>query len=123
MESALQDAENFRQRVRGAEYDATMRVQEWDGRGRLRGTAKAVAIMRPGDLHPMTFISREVHGKVRLPDEKDRSKEDEKITEPSSILHANTKSRSASNLNSRAHFRRRTNLVAENSKMTAADNR
>ncbi len=78
MESALQDAENFRQRVRGAEYDAAMRVQESDGRGRLRGTAKAVAIMRPGDLHPMTFISREVHPKVRLPDEKDRSKEDEK---------------------------------------------
>ncbi|MGI8481014.1 MAG: hypothetical protein ACR2MF_02950 [Chthoniobacterales bacterium] len=78
MESALQDAESFRQQVRSAEYEATMHVQEWDGRGRLRGTAKAVAIMRPGDPHPMTFISREVHGKVRLPDEKDRSKEDEK---------------------------------------------
>lgn len=78
MEGALQDAENFRRQVRTSQYEATMKVQEWDGRGHLRGTAKAVAIMRPGDPHPMTFISREVHGKVRLPDEKDRSKEDEK---------------------------------------------
>jgi hypothetical protein len=77
MERALQDAENFRQQVRKSEYEATMFVQEWDGRGRLRGTAKATAIMRPGDAHPMTFVSREVHGKVRLPSEKDRSKEDE----------------------------------------------
>jgi hypothetical protein len=54
-----------------------MFVQEWDGRGRLRGTAKATAIMRPGDVHPMTFVSREVHGRVRLPTENDRDKEDD----------------------------------------------
>lgn len=77
MEGALQDAENFRQQVRKSEYEAKMFVQEWDGRGRLRGTAKATVIMRPGDEHPMTFVSREVHGKVRLPSEKDRSKDDD----------------------------------------------
>ena len=78
MERALHDAENFRQELRKSEYDAKMFVQEWDGRGRLRGTAKATAIMRPGDAHPMTFVSREVHGKVRLPSEKDRAQEDDK---------------------------------------------
>lgn len=77
MEGALRDAENFRQQVRKSEYEAKMFVQEWDGRGRLRGTAKATAIMRPGDSRPMTFVSREVHGKVRLPSEKDRGKDDD----------------------------------------------
>jgi hypothetical protein len=76
MERALQDAENFRLQLRTSEYEAKMFVQEWDGRGRLRGTAKATAIMRPGDAHPMTFVSREVHGKVRLPSENDRDKDD-----------------------------------------------
>lgn len=77
MERALEDAENFRQQVRKSEYEAKMFVQEWDGRGRLRGTAKATAIMRPGDKRPMTFVSREVQGKVRLPSEKDNAKEEE----------------------------------------------
>lgn len=77
MERALEDAENFRQQLRKSEYEAKMVVREWDGRGRLRGTAKAIAIMRPGDARPMTFVSREVHGKVRLPSEKDRGKEDD----------------------------------------------
>lgn len=77
MERALQDAENFRLQLRNAEYEAKMFVQEWDGRGRLRGTAKAIAIMRPGTAHPMTFVSREVHGKVRLPSGDDRGKEDD----------------------------------------------
>ena len=77
MERALEDAENFRRQVRKSEYEAKMFVQEWDGRGRLRGTAKATAIMRPGDKRPMTFVSREVHGKVRLPSEKDNAKEEE----------------------------------------------
>jgi hypothetical protein len=77
MERALADAENFRQQVRKSEYEAKMFVQEWDGRGRLRGTAKATAIMRPGAKRPMTFVSREVQGKVRLPSEKDNTKEDE----------------------------------------------
>src|SRR5258708_7311766 len=67
MERALADAERFRLEVRKSEYEAKMFVQEWDGRGRLRGTANATAIMRPGDRHPMTFISRQVQGKVRLP--------------------------------------------------------
>ena len=77
MERALADAERFRLEVRKSEYEAKMFVQEWDGRGRLRGTATATAIMRPGDRHPMTFVSRQVQGKVRLPSEKDRGKEDE----------------------------------------------
>jgi hypothetical protein len=75
MERALQDAENFRLQLRTAEYEAKMSVQEWDGRGRLRGTAKATAIMRPGSAHPMTIVSREVHGKVRLPEADDRGKD------------------------------------------------
>jgi hypothetical protein len=77
MERALQDAETFRQQLQTSEYDAKMVVQEWDGRGRLRGTAKATAIMRPGAAHPMTFVSREVQGKVHFPntDERDKGKE------------------------------------------------
>jgi hypothetical protein len=77
MERALQDAENFRKQLATSEYDAITFVQEWDGRGRLRGTAKATAIVRPGDAHPVTFLSREIHGKVRLPEEKGSSKEDD----------------------------------------------
>ena len=77
MERALQDAENFRLQLRSSEYEAKMVVQEWDGRGRLRGTAKATAIIRPGAAKPMTFVSREVHGKVRLPEADDRGKEDD----------------------------------------------
>jgi hypothetical protein len=84
MEGALQDAENFRQQIRKSEYEARMFVQEWDGRGRLRGTAKATAIMRPGAKRPMTFVSREVQGRVRLPSEKDDTSEgeDDKTTLP-----------------------------------------
>jgi hypothetical protein len=77
MEAAMLDAENFRQQVRKSEYEAKMFVQEWDGRGRLRGTAKATAIMRPGHKRPMTFVSREVQGKVRLPSEKDQAQDDD----------------------------------------------
>jgi hypothetical protein len=33
--------------------------------------------MRPGSKRPMTFVSREVQGKVRLPSDKDNAKEDE----------------------------------------------
>jgi hypothetical protein len=79
LERALADAENFRKQLKTSEYDARMRVQEWDGRGRLRGTAKAQAIVRPGDPRPMIFVSREVQGKVRLPDDKpEKSDDDEK---------------------------------------------
>ena len=77
LERALADAENLRKQLPNLEYDAKMRVQEWDGRGRLRGTAKATAIMRPGDAKPMTFISREIEGKVRLPEEGSSSKDDD----------------------------------------------
>ncbi len=81
LERALQEAENFRKQMQTSEYEARMRVQEWDGRGRLRGTAKAHAIMRPGDARPMTFLSREVQGKVRLPEGKgEGTKEKEKDT-------------------------------------------
>lgn len=77
LERALQEAESFRKQLPTLEYNATMRVQEWDGRGRLRGTAKATAIMRPGDKRPMTFLSREVQGKVRLPEDKESKKEED----------------------------------------------
>lgn len=75
LERALQDAENFRKQLPTLQYEAKMRVQEWDGRGRRRGTARATAIMRPGDVRPVTFLSREVEGKVRLPDDKEDTKE------------------------------------------------
>jgi len=78
LERALAEAENFRKQLKSSQYDATMRVQEWDGRGRLRGTAKARAIVRPGDVRPMIFLSREVKGKVRLPDDKPGKDDDEK---------------------------------------------
>ena len=77
LERALADAENLRKQLPTLEYDAKMRVQEWDTRGRLRGTANATVIMRPGDPKPMTFISREVQGKVRLPGENSSSKDDD----------------------------------------------
>ena len=77
LERALADAENLRKQLPTLEYDAKMRVQEWDRRGRLRGTANAVAIMRPGAPKPMTFVSREVQGKVRLPEESSSSKDDD----------------------------------------------
>ncbi len=76
LERTLQEAENFRKQMQTSEYEARMHVREWDGRGHLRGTALAHAIMRPGDPRPMTFISREVHGKVRLPDDKEESRKE-----------------------------------------------
>src|SRR3712207_3686947 len=78
LERALANAESFRKQLQTSEYDAKMRVQEWDGRGRLRGTAKAHAIVRPGDPRPMIFVSREVQGKVRLPADKPEKDDDEK---------------------------------------------
>jgi hypothetical protein len=77
LERAVQEAEGFRKQLPTLQYDATMRVQEWDGRGRLRGTAKATAIMRPGDKRPMIFLSREVEGKVRLPEDEESKKDDD----------------------------------------------
>jgi hypothetical protein len=74
MERALQDAENFRQQLRTSEYEAKMLVKEWDGSGRLRGTAKATAIVRPGGDRPMTFVSRDVQGKVHFLSERQREK-------------------------------------------------
>jgi hypothetical protein len=83
LERTVLEAERLRRELRTAEYEAKMRVQEWDGRGRLRGTAKAHAIVRPGTERPMTFISREVQGKVRLPDDKKPEKPDPKEKEES----------------------------------------
>ncbi len=78
LELAVREAEQLRQQLPTLQYDATMRVQEWDGRGRLRGTARAKAIMRPGAEQPMTFLSREMQGKVRLPKgDKGSKKEDD----------------------------------------------
>lgn len=77
---ALADAENFRKELKTSEYDAIIHVQEWNGRGQLRGTANARAIVRPGDPKPMTFISREVEGKVRLPDDKPDKDDEKEIT-------------------------------------------
>ncbi len=67
LERTVEEAENFRKQLQTVEYEAKMRVREWDGRGRLRGTAKAHAVVRPGTAQPLTFITREVQGKVRLP--------------------------------------------------------
>ncbi|MFL6588866.1 MAG: hypothetical protein ACJ8M4_01705 [Chthoniobacterales bacterium] len=86
MGGALQDAENFRLQLRQSEYEAKMFVQEWDGRGRARGTAKATAMVRPGDPHPMTFVSREVQGKVHLPSENNDGSDDKGKDDKSSLL-------------------------------------
>ena len=91
LERALADAENLRKQLPKLEYDAKLRVQEWDGRGRLRGTAKATAIMRPGDPKPMTFISREIEGKVRLPEESSSSKDDGDDDEKTSLQEFSAK--------------------------------
>lgn len=77
LERALDQAEQFRKQLPALQYEARMRVQEWNGRGRLRGTANATAIMRPGDARPIIFLSREVEGKVRLPDDKPEKKEED----------------------------------------------
>jgi len=78
LEGALAQAETFRKQLPHVQYEAKMRVQEWDGRGRLRGTARAHAIMRPGDTRPVQFLSREVEGKVRVPsDKEDRNSDDD----------------------------------------------
>ena len=79
LEQALRQAETFRKQLPHVQYEAKMRVQEWDGRGRLRGTARAHAIMRPGDTRPVQFLTREIEGKVRLPsDKEEKAEEDEK---------------------------------------------
>jgi hypothetical protein len=78
IERALQQLEDFRKELPTLQYDAAVLVKEWNGSGRLRGTAKAVMTVRPGDAHPVTYLSREVHGKVKLPDENDKSNDDDK---------------------------------------------
>jgi hypothetical protein len=83
LERTVLEAERLRRELRTAEYEAKMHVREWDGRGRLRGTAKAHAIVRPGTERPMTFISRSVEGKVRLPDDKPEKPEAKKEKEES----------------------------------------
>jgi hypothetical protein len=81
LERTVLEAERLRRDLRTAEYEAKMRVQEWDGRGRLRGTANAHAIVRPGAAQPMTFLSRSVEGKVRLPDDKPAKKDNDEKDE------------------------------------------
>src|SRR3712207_3737371 len=58
LERALANAENFRKQLQTSEYDAKIRVQEWDGRGRLRGTVKAHAIVR-SEEHTSELQSRQ----------------------------------------------------------------
>lgn len=82
LDAALQQLETFRKESHRLEYDATIQVNEWDGRGRLRGNARAQMVVRPGAPRPINYISREVHGKVRLPDDKEESKDDGKEDPP-----------------------------------------
>ena len=78
LERALQQLEHLRRESSALQYDAAVHVTEWDGKGRVRGTAHATMLVRPGDAQPITYLSREVEGKVKLPDDNDKSKEDEK---------------------------------------------
>lgn len=77
IDRALQQAQEFRERAPGLQYDAKVHVIEWNGRGEVRGTADATMTVRPGDAHQIVFLSREVHGRVKLPDANHDSKEDE----------------------------------------------
>lgn len=69
VDGALQQLENLRRQAPTLQYDATAHVTEWDGKGRVRGTATAQMTVRPGERQPITYVSREVHGKVKLPDD------------------------------------------------------
>ena len=46
LERAVQEAESFRKQLPTLQYDATMHVQEWDGRGRLRAQPGPTASMQ-----------------------------------------------------------------------------
>jgi hypothetical protein len=78
LERALQQLQEFRNELPTLQYRAAVQVQEWDGKGRVRGTANATMLVRPGDAQPITYLSREIHGRVKLPDDNEKSKEDEK---------------------------------------------
>lgn len=78
LERALGQLEDLRKQLPTLQYDAAVQVKEWDGKGRERGTAKATMTVRPGQPHSITYLSREVHGKVKLPDENEKSKDDDK---------------------------------------------
>jgi hypothetical protein len=78
LDDALQQLEKFRKESHRLQYDAAVEVKEWDGHGELRGTAKAQMVVRPGDTRPISYVSREVHGKVKLPDANERAKPEDK---------------------------------------------
>lgn len=78
IDRALEQVQEFRDRAPTLEYDAKVHVTEWNGKGSVRGTADATMMVRPGDAHQITYLSREVHGRVKLPDANDDSKQDEK---------------------------------------------
>lgn len=77
IERALQQVQEFRDRAPALQYDAKVHVTEWNGKGEVRGTADARMTVRPGDAHQITYLSREVHGRVKLPEANNDSKQDE----------------------------------------------
>jgi hypothetical protein len=77
LDRALQQLQEFRDRAPTLQYDASVRITEWNGKGEVRGTANAKMTVRPGEPHPITVLSREVHGRVKLPDDSDESKDKE----------------------------------------------
>lgn len=77
VDRALQQLQEFRDAAPTLEYDAKVHVTEWNGRGNVRGTADATMTVRPGDAHQITYLSREVHGRVKLPEANGNSKEKE----------------------------------------------
>jgi hypothetical protein len=76
LERALADGEEFRRQLPNLEYDLTVRVKEFDKAGAVRGTGKAAMIVRPGAPKPITYISRERQGKVRLPNDESKAKDE-----------------------------------------------
>ncbi|MFL6583069.1 MAG: hypothetical protein ACJ8KU_00970 [Chthoniobacterales bacterium] len=79
LDHALQQLQDLRDNAASLQYDAKLHLTERDGKGRLRGSANAVMTVRPGETNPITYVSREVHGKVRLPgsdNSKDEAKDD-----------------------------------------------
>ncbi len=77
LDRALTQIQRFRDAAPTLQYDAAVHVTEWNGKGEVRGTADAKMLVRPGDAKQVTYISREVHGRVKLPDDDSKSKEDE----------------------------------------------
>ncbi len=78
LQQALAAGEAFRKQLPGLEYDAAVRVDEFDQSGALRGTGKATMLVRPGADPEVTYLSREKQGQVRLPDDKPSQHEEDK---------------------------------------------